>query len=69
MLQEGEDRLQLGRVLEIANPIHLEELVNCAGPPFISKWHSNLVTSCDAQILLGSSTWVSNAHDARLGPR
>ena len=66
MLQEGENRLQLDRVLKIANPIHLEELVNCAGQPFVSKWHSNLVTFGDDQILLGSSTWVSNAHDAWL---
>ena len=43
MLQEGEDRLQLDRVLKIANPIHLEELVNCTGHPFISKPHFVMV--------------------------
>lgn len=69
MLQEREDSLQLVWVHKVANPIHLEQLVNGAGQPFISKWKSNLVTSWDDHILLGSSAWVSKTQNVRMvGP-
>lgn len=69
MLQEREDSQQLVRVHKVANPIHLEQFVNGAGQPFISKWNSNLVISCDDHILLGSFTWVSKAQNVGLvGP-